>query len=190
VKWRAELPAILGAGYDVVIVQYGNADVHPRLPWRVQEAIRKVTGVKLRDTWFQVPPRFGPKFLMKFPLQMLKRVLVWVLGSESFTSTGRMLEFFQDVRARLPEGTRLIIVPLFGVRRWLYGTSHNEAVAALNARLRECFGDAVLTVPASPEYVTDGFHWTETFHRRLADALSERIPSHEPTRVGMAHGPA
>lgn len=189
-KWADQLPGILADPYDVVVLQYGNADVHPRVRLAFREAVRRVTGIKLRDTWFQVPPRFGPKFVAKFPFQVLKGVLVAAMGPETFTSVDRLVDLFREARCRLRRGTVFIAVPLFPVRPWLYGSSHNAMVAEFNRRLQAEFGTEVLNVPPLSAYMSDGFHWAEEFHLKLAQQLSERIPLSAADQAGAAAGGA
>lgn len=174
-QWVGRLPDLLRGPYQAVIVQYGNADVHPRIPQRLRSGVRRTTGIGMRDTWFQVPPRLGVKYLVKLPFLVMKRVLIGVLGTESYTSAQDLEAFFLTIRNLLPDGTPLIVLPLVEVKPILYGKSHNRAAAAVNERLESHLGGSVLRLPGPPRYVADGFHWREAYHRLLAEALAGRL---------------
>ena len=143
---------------------------------RFRTMVKRFTGIGIRDSWFQIPPRFGWKFVLKLPLHVAKRLLVSSMGVETFSSVDGLMSLFREVRDGRRQGADLVIVPLFPVRPWLYGHSHNEAINTVNQRIRDEMGADVLAVPAGPHYVSDGFHWTEGFHQLIATALSERVP--------------
>lgn len=176
-----EVKAVIVQHYDFCILQVGNPDVHPRMPWRLLKGIRSVGIRFVRDSWFSVPPKWQYRSPVKFPLFILRLCLIRVVPSY-YASISDIIHSHIKLYDMLSENCDLVLsFPLFEVNEFVYGSSHNQRARAVNCALSRHYGHKFVTLPIlSPKvyklhFNHDCFHFRDSYHRLLGQSISNEF---------------
>jgi hypothetical protein len=167
--------------YDMIIIGIGNPDIHPRMPKKIINLLKRFGLTFIRDSYFSVPPIINLSYLIRFPFFLLRLILIRFIN-ETYLSNVMVVEYIDKIVNQLQYKTKkIIILPLFEVNELVYTNTHNQNAIEINTILKkkyvnDLFQSKLLDNNEYKKYYNyDGFHFKTIFHEKLSIELVKII---------------
>ncbi|ADL51940.1 SGNH/GDSL hydrolase family protein [Clostridium cellulovorans] len=173
----------LDENYDVIILQIGNPDIHPRMPKRLMAKLKKIAPKLAKDSLFSIPPKRSLSFFLRYPFFILRRIIIKRMRKKEFYVTEDILKNnLAEIIARCKSNSNtLYIIPLFEVLERIYGDDHNKKAQKINQWLSNEYRNNYIdsTVFSSDFYKEfyniDYFHFKNKYHDIIANLILNKI---------------
>lgn len=165
--------------HDYVIIQVGNPDVHPRMPRKLINKIKKVCPYIARDSLFSVPPQISLMYILRYPFFCIRRLVIKRMKKKEYMlSVDEVKNNLKTILERCSKNCKnIILFPLFEVDEKVYGKEHNTNAKIINDWLKENYEENFIdnkilnSTYYKKFYNKDHFHFTNEYHEELLSIL-------------------
>lgn len=169
--------------YDKIIIQIGNPDISPRMPYKFLQRMKKITNNFIRDSLFSIPPKLGFMYFCRLPLFILRLIVIRMMAKKNYYSTDeefkkRYKKIYNILREHSNE---VFIIQLFQCNEKIYGNFHNKRALKLNEWLKNEFGLKTFIdledyeVSYKNYFNYDYFHLKTNYHEYLSKIIIDHF---------------
>jgi len=168
--------------YDVVIMGVGNPDIHPRMPKRFMNLLKKFRLTFVKDSYFSIPPVVNLSYIARIPFFIFRLVVIRFIHETYLDQKS----FLYWIRRLIQHRTKkIVIIPLLFVNPLVYTDRHNRSAKELNDTLSELYKDSFLRDEFfqynnyKRYHNCDFFHFNDTFHQKLSNHLVKELRNYK-----------